>query len=86
MLLVDDAGSRLEERCSSTFNHPGDVYHPNFTNGKLAYFDVFIWNTKQPLYIIPSQLWLELLQLLERKKKILITRQMWKLQADVSTL
>ncbi|XP_062518264.1 uncharacterized protein LOC134193447 [Corticium candelabrum] len=54
-LLVDDAGSRVEECCSSTsFNRPGKVYHPNFTNGKPAYFDVSIWNTMQPSYIIPS--------------------------------
>ena len=53
-LLVDDASSRLEERCSSTsFNHPGNVYHPNFTNGKPACFDVSIWNTMQPSYIVP---------------------------------
>ncbi len=26
----------------------------NFTNGKPAYFDVSIWNTMQPSYIIPS--------------------------------
>ena len=30
------------------------VYHPNFTNGKPAYFDVSIWNTMQPSYIIQS--------------------------------
>ena len=45
----------LRERCSSTsFNRPGDVYHPNFTNAKPAYFEVSIWNTMQPSYIIPS--------------------------------
>ena len=55
MLLVDDAGSHLEEHCSTTsFNRPGDVYRPNFTNGKPAYFDVSIWNTMQPSYIIPA--------------------------------
>ena len=55
MLLVDDVGPRLEEHYSSTsFNHPGDVHHPNFTISKPAYFDVSIWNTMQPLYIIPS--------------------------------
>ena len=54
-LLVDDTDSRLEERCSSTyFNHLGDVYHLNFTNDKPTYFDVSIWNTMQPSYIIPS--------------------------------
>ena len=54
-LLVDDAGSCLEKRCSSTsFNRLGEVYHLNFTNSKPACFDVSIWNTMQPSYITPS--------------------------------
>ena len=69
-LLVDDAGSRLEERCSSTsFNRPRDVYHPNLQTASwlILMFPVGIPCSLRTLHHL--QLWLELLHLLEIKKK-----------------
>ena len=86
-LLVDDAGSRIEERCRSTsFNRHGDVYHSNFTNSKPAYFNVSIWNTMQPSYIIPSSTLAGAAAFAGEKEKDAHPRRTWKLQADVSTL
>ena len=40
-LLVNNKGARRERRCSGVSQYrPGDVYHPDFLNGKSFYFDV----------------------------------------------
>ena len=33
---------------------PGDIYHPDFTNGKPAFFDITIRNSLQPSYIVAA--------------------------------
>ena len=33
---------------------PGDIFHPDFQNGRPAYFDVSIHSTTQPAYISSS--------------------------------
>ena len=34
------------------FDRPGDIYHPDFTQGRAAYFDVSIRNSFNPSQII----------------------------------
>ena len=42
----------LKERVSYEDNsRPGDVYHPDFQHGHLAYFDVSVCSTTQPSHI-----------------------------------
>ena len=45
-LLVDNAGSRREQCFSSESNdRPGDVFHPDFLQGKAAFFDISVRNS-----------------------------------------
>ncbi len=45
-LLKENAGTRREQGCSTLFiDRPGDVYHPDFSQGKPAYFDVSVRNS-----------------------------------------
>ena len=46
----------LKEQCASYNNglRPGDIFHPDFQNGRSAYFDVSIRSTTQPAYISSS--------------------------------
>ena len=54
-LLQDDNGARKEQRCGpDTNNRPGDVFHPNFHNGRPAFFDVSVRNSFQPKFIQQS--------------------------------
>ena len=51
-LIVDNSGCRCEQCCSSDINsRPGDVFHPDFQQGRPAYFDITIRNSLQSSYI-----------------------------------
>ncbi len=48
-LKVDNQNVKIEQSTGGPSNtRPGDVYHPDFDNGKPAFFDVSICNTLQP--------------------------------------
>ena len=48
-------GVSKEQRVSYEYNsHPGDVYHPDFQQGCLAYFDASVHSTTQPSHISSS--------------------------------
>ena len=52
-LLKENAGTRREQGCSTlSFDRTGDVYHPDFSQGKPAYFDVLVRNSFSPSHII----------------------------------
>ncbi len=54
-LLVDNEGAQLEQRCGQDSNsRPGDIFHPDFADGRPGYFDVSIRNTMQPAYVAKS--------------------------------
>ena len=45
-LLVDNANCRKEQRCSSdNSRRPGDVFHPDFDQGRPTYFDITVRNS-----------------------------------------
>ena len=46
-LLQDNSGCRREQHHGPCLDHPGDVYHPDFTCGKPAYFDVTVCSSLQ---------------------------------------
>ena len=51
-LLVKNKDVVKEVRCSgSDESRPGDVFHPDFLEGKPAYFDITVRNSLQPLYV-----------------------------------
>ena len=46
---------KQEQRCSSfDVSRPDDIYHPDFLEGKLGYFDVTVCNSLQPSHIIKA--------------------------------
>ena len=48
-LSQDNSNVWLEERIwGATIQRPGDIYHPDFSDGHPAYFDVSVRNTLQP--------------------------------------
>ena len=52
-LLKENAGTPREQGCSTlSFDRLGDVYHPDFSQGKPAYFDVSVRNSFSPSHII----------------------------------
>ena len=52
-LLLDNSNVRREQRCSShSMTIPGDVFHPDFSLGKAAYFDIFLRNSFTPSHLI----------------------------------
>ena len=54
-LLVDNANCRKEQRCSSdNSTRPGDVFHPDFDQGRPTYFDITVRNSLQPSYIVQA--------------------------------
>ena len=57
-LLVDNEGAQLEQRCGpdsvSSVVQSGDIFHPDFADGRPGYFDVSIRNTMQPAYVAKS--------------------------------
>ena len=78
-LLVDNANCRREQRCSSdNSTRPGDVFHPDFDQGRPTYFDLKVRNSLQLSYIVQAahHAMLLLRQRLERKKKSNTTKLM----------
>ena len=54
-LLSDCKNVKLEQRCSGEDGRrPGDVYHPEFLEGKAGYFDISIRKSLQPSYVTKS--------------------------------
>ena len=52
-LLLDNPNVRREQRCSShSMTRPGDVFHPDFSLGKAAYFDISVRNSFPPSHLI----------------------------------
>ena len=52
-LLLDNFNVRREQRCSShSMTRPGDVFHPDFSLGKAAYFDISVRNSFTPSHLI----------------------------------
>ena len=52
MLLVDNKSARREQNCSAnSYPHPGDIYYPDFLDGRPAFFDVTVRNSLQPVCI-----------------------------------
>ena len=51
-LLIDNTECRRKQICDSDSNsRPGDIYHPDFQQGKPAYFDESVRNSLQPRFI-----------------------------------
>ena len=45
-LLLDNTSTRREQRISGdSSDRPGDIYHPDFSDGKLTYFDLSVCNS-----------------------------------------
>ena len=54
-LLVDNVNCRREQQCSPDTNMPpSDVFHPDFEQGSPTYFDVSVWNSFRPQYIVQA--------------------------------
>ncbi|XP_062502891.1 uncharacterized protein LOC134179892 [Corticium candelabrum] len=54
-VLVDNRDCKKEQRCNSHNNaRPGDVFHPDFLQGRAAYFDVTVRNSLQASYLLES--------------------------------
>lgn len=48
-LVQDNPSVRREQRISGdSHDRPGDIYHPDFANGRPTYFDISIANSLQP--------------------------------------
>ena len=51
-LRLDNPGVRTEQRCAGDHqDRPGDIFHPDFRDGRAAYFDVTVRNTLQPAFL-----------------------------------
>ncbi|XP_062511254.1 uncharacterized protein LOC134187153 [Corticium candelabrum] len=51
-LLVDNRDSKQEQKCGGESNNRiGDVFHPDFLEGRPAFFDVSVRNSMQPSYV-----------------------------------
>ena len=54
-LHTDNSGVKKEQRIGGQDLHrPGDIYHPDFTNGKPAFSDITVRNSLQPSYIVAA--------------------------------
>ena len=51
-LLIDNKAARREQTCSgSSRARPGDIFHPDFADGRPAFFEVTVRNTVQAKYV-----------------------------------
>ena len=50
-LLVDNPRATQEQHCGVNNSRPGDIFHPDFVQGKPAYFDVSVRNSLQPQFL-----------------------------------
>ena len=55
-LLTDNSDVKKEQRTGrqDSSHRPGDIYHPDFINGKPAFFDITVRNSLQPRYVVSS--------------------------------
>jgi len=53
-LLQDHPGVLHEQSIASDQSHPWDIYHPDFTLGHPAYFDLSVRCTAQPSFIFSA--------------------------------
>ena len=52
-LLLDNSNVCREQHCSShSMTRPGDVFHPDFSLGKAAYFNISMTNSFTPSHLI----------------------------------
>ena len=48
-LVTDNKYAKRGQQCSSyDASHPGDIFHPDFLDGRDAYFDITVSNSLQP--------------------------------------
>ena len=48
-VLSDNSDCKIEQGCSSTnYKKPGDIFHPDFLDGRSAYFDLTVRNSLFP--------------------------------------
>ena len=53
--MVDNKAARREQTSSSNSRaRPGDIFHPDFVDGRPAFFDVTVRNTVQAKYVCES--------------------------------
>ena len=51
-MLVDNRDSKREQKCGwESNNRPGDVFHPDFLEGRPPFFDMSVGNSMQPSYV-----------------------------------
>ena len=54
-LHTDNSGVKKEQRIGGRdLRRPSDIYHPDFTNGKPAFFDITVRNFLQSGYIVAA--------------------------------
>ena len=54
-LLTDNSEVKREQRCSSHNHHrPGDIYHPDFLDGKPGFFDITVRSSLQSRHVISA--------------------------------
>ena len=54
-VLSDNSDCKLEQGCSSSnYKIPGDIFHPDFLDGRSGYFDVTVRNSMLPQFISPA--------------------------------
>ena len=81
-LLQDNNNAVRKQHCGEGNSRPGDVYHPNFQQGKPAYFDISVRSSLQPQYLN--------MQVQQgrpaRLRRILAMPSKWKKQGDYFSL
>ena len=50
-LLMENPRAAREQHCGVDNSRPGDIFHPDFVQGKPAYFDVSVRNSLQPQFL-----------------------------------
>ena len=55
VVLIDNKAARREQTCSgssgSSRARPGDIFHPDFADGRPSFFEVTVRNTAQAEYV-----------------------------------
>ena len=52
---IHNRDCKKKQRCNShNYARPGDVFHPDFLQGRGAYFDVTVRNSPQASYLLES--------------------------------
>lgn len=56
LILLDSKSTVQEQWCGTTNKRPGDIYHPNFSLGKPAYFNLSVRGSLQPQFLVKAAL------------------------------